>query len=92
MVGEVIYWLSLLIENVMSGQVLVRYCNAPIACLYSVGLAISSPLAVNYFLVTIGVGQDEAFSILNFLSRFLMYFVCLRYIPPTSLCTSIPKK
>jgi len=92
MVGELIYWLSLLTKNVMSGRVLVRYCNAPIACLYSVGLAISSPLVVNFFPVTIGVGQYEAFSLLNFLIISLMYFVCLRYIPPASLCTSIPKK
>ena len=76
----------------MFGRVLIRYCNAPIACLYSVGLAISSPLVVNCFPVTIGVGQEKALSILNFLSRSLMYFVYLRYIPPASLCTSIPKK
>jgi len=69
----------------MYGRVLVRYCNAPIACLYSVGLAISSPLAVNCYPVTIGVWQDDVFSILNFLSRSIMYFVCLRYIPPASL-------
>jgi len=46
----------------MSGRVLVIYCMALIACLYSVGLAISSPLAENYFSITIDVGQDEAFS------------------------------
>jgi len=45
----------------MSGRVLVRYCNAPMACLYSVGLSISSPLSMNCFPITIGVGQDEAF-------------------------------
>ena len=92
MVRELIYWLSLLTENVMSSWVLVKYCNAPIVYLYSVGLSISYPLAVNCFLVTIGVGQDEAFFILNFFSKSLMYFVCLRYIPLTSLCTLIPNK
>jgi len=76
----------------MSGQVLVRYCNAPIVYMYSVGLAITSPLVVNCFLVSIGEGQHEAFSILKLLIRSLMYFVCLRYIPSASLCTSIPKK
>jgi len=76
----------------MSGRLLVKDCNAPITYLYRVGLAINSPLVVNCIPVTICVGQDEAFSILNFLSRSLMYFVCLRYILPTSMCTSIPKK
>ncbi|CAJ1939292.1 unnamed protein product [Sphenostylis stenocarpa] len=35
----------------------------------NVGLAIGSSLVVNYYPVTIGVGQDAIFSILNFLSR-----------------------
>lgn len=60
----------------MSGLVLVRYWRHSMPCLNIVGFFSCSPVVVKFLPITIGVGQIEALSKLNFFNS-LMIIPCL---------------
>lgn len=83
--GELIYWLRILIVNAITWLVLVKYCSTPMAFLYSERLYIGSSSVIRCFPRTMGIRQVDALSLLNFLSIsqcfdvFIPFYIFLIY-------------